>query len=53
MVNLTAEEEQATRRRHGMRSSLVPTLEDFEVTKAAIFDLVGTLLDSVDPHAIA
>jgi hypothetical protein len=37
----------------GMRSLLVPTLEDFEVPKAAIFDLDGTLLDSLDLHAIA
>ena len=29
------------------------TLEDFEVPKAAIFDLDGTLLDSLDLHAIA
>ena len=37
----------------GMQSSLVPAVEDFEVPKAAIFDLDGTLLDSVDLHAIA
>src|SRR5690349_7820282 len=37
----------------GMQSSLVPAMEDFEVPKAAIFDLDGTLLDSVDLHAIA
>ena len=37
----------------GTRSSLIPTLEDFELPKAAIFDLDGTLLDSVDLHAIA
>jgi HAD superfamily hydrolase (TIGR01549 family) len=36
-----------------MQSSLVPAVEDFEVPKAAIFDLDGTLLDSVDLHAIA
>ena len=36
-----------------MRSLLVPAVEDFEVPKAAIFDLDGTLLDSVDLHAIA
>jgi beta-phosphoglucomutase-like phosphatase (HAD superfamily) len=28
-------------------------MEDFELPKAAIFDLDGTLLDSVDLHAIA
>ncbi|WP_249133603.1 HAD family hydrolase [Bradyrhizobium sp. AUGA SZCCT0182] len=32
---------------------LNPTPEDFELPKAAIFDLDGTLLDSVDLHAIA
>ena len=37
----------------GMRRLLVPAVEDFEVPKAAIFDLDGTLLDSVDLHAIA
>jgi HAD superfamily hydrolase (TIGR01549 family) len=36
-----------------MRSSLVPAMEDFELPKAAIFDLDGTLLDSVDLHAFA
>jgi len=36
-----------------MQSSVVPAVEDFEVPKAAIFDLDGTLLDSVDLHAIA
>ena len=30
-----------------------PTMEDFELPKAAIFDLDGTLLDSVDLHALA
>jgi phosphoglycolate phosphatase-like HAD superfamily hydrolase len=30
-----------------------PTVKDFELPKAAIFDLDGTLLDSVDLHAIA
>jgi beta-phosphoglucomutase-like phosphatase (HAD superfamily) len=28
-------------------------MKDFELPKAAIFDLDGTLLDSVDLHAIA
>jgi HAD superfamily hydrolase (TIGR01509 family) len=28
-------------------------MEDFEMTKAAIFDIDGTLLDSVDLHALA
>jgi phosphoglycolate phosphatase-like HAD superfamily hydrolase len=32
---------------------VVPTAEDFELPKAAIFDLDGTLLDSVDLHALA
>ena len=36
-----------------MRSLLVSAVEDFELPKAAIFDLDGTLLDSVDLHAIA
>jgi hypothetical protein len=36
-----------------MRDSLAPTMEDFELPKAAIFDLDGTLLDSVDLHATA
>jgi HAD superfamily hydrolase (TIGR01549 family) len=36
-----------------MRSLLVHAVEDFELPKAAIFDLDGTLLDSVDLHAIA
>jgi hypothetical protein len=29
------------------------TAEDFELPKAVIFDLDGTLLDSVDLHALA
>jgi HAD superfamily hydrolase (TIGR01549 family) len=37
----------------GMRDSLAPAMEDFELPTAAIFDLDGTLLDSVDLHAIA
>jgi hypothetical protein len=37
----------------GMRDSLAPTVEDRELPRAAIFDLDGTLLDSVDLHAIA
>src|SRR5579871_3222985 len=37
----------------GRRASLAPNVEDFEVPKAAIFDLDGTLLDSVDLHALA
>ena len=37
----------------GTRASLAATMEDFELPKAAIFDLDGTLLDSVDLHAIA
>ena len=37
----------------GVPSSLILTREDFELPKAAIFDLDGTLLDSVDLHAIA
>jgi HAD superfamily hydrolase (TIGR01549 family) len=36
-----------------MREWLAPTMEDLELPKAAIFDLDGTLLDSVDLHAIA
>jgi HAD superfamily hydrolase (TIGR01549 family) len=36
-----------------VRGSPAPTMEDFELPKAAIFDLDGTLLDSVDLHAIA
>jgi phosphoserine phosphatase len=32
---------------------LTSTTEDCELPKAAIFDLDGTLLDSVDLHAIA
>jgi len=36
-----------------MRDCLAPTLEDFELPKAAIFDLDGTLLVSVDLHALA
>jgi beta-phosphoglucomutase-like phosphatase (HAD superfamily) len=28
-------------------------MEDFELPKAAIFDMDGTLLDSVDLHALA
>jgi beta-phosphoglucomutase-like phosphatase (HAD superfamily) len=36
-----------------MRSSLDPAMEDLELPKAAIFDLDGTLLDSVDLHALA
>jgi HAD superfamily hydrolase (TIGR01549 family) len=36
-----------------MRGSLVLRPEDIELPKAAIFDLDGTLLDSVDLHAIA
>jgi HAD superfamily hydrolase (TIGR01549 family) len=32
---------------------LAPVMEDFDLPKAAIFDLDGTLLDSVDLHAIA
>jgi FMN phosphatase YigB (HAD superfamily) len=35
-----------------MRGWLAPT-QDLELPKAAIFDLDGTLLDSVDLHAIA
>jgi len=31
----------------------VPALEDFGLSKAAIFDLDGTLLDSVDLHTLA
>jgi HAD superfamily hydrolase (TIGR01549 family) len=37
----------------GMRNWLAPTMEDCELPKAAIFDLDGTLLDSVDLHALA
>jgi hypothetical protein len=37
----------------GMRASLAPAMEDFELPKAAILDLDGTPLDSVDLHAIA
>lgn len=37
----------------GMQSSLVPAVEDFDLPKVAIFDLDGTLLDSVDLHASA
>jgi beta-phosphoglucomutase-like phosphatase (HAD superfamily) len=37
----------------GTRASLASTVEDCELPKAAIFDLDGTLLDSVDLHAIA
>jgi HAD superfamily hydrolase (TIGR01549 family) len=37
----------------GMRNWLAPTVEDCELPKAAIFDLDGTLLDSVDLHALA
>jgi HAD superfamily hydrolase (TIGR01509 family) len=36
-----------------MRDPLAPTTEDCALPKAAIFDLDGTLLDSVDLHAIA
>jgi len=36
-----------------MGASLAPNVEDFELPKAAIFDLDGTLLDSVDLHALA
>src|ERR1700704_2696525 len=36
-----------------MQSSLPITMEDFELLKVAIFDLDGTLLDSVDLHALA
>src|SRR5258708_36989042 len=36
-----------------MQGSPVPAAEDFELPKAVIFDLDGTLLDSVDLHAIA
>jgi HAD superfamily hydrolase (TIGR01509 family) len=37
----------------GTRDSPAPTMEDFEVPNAVIFDLDGTLLDSVDLHALA
>ena len=37
----------------GMRNLLAPTMEEYELPKAAIFDLDGTLLDSVDLHALA
>src|SRR4051812_24223768 len=36
-----------------MRDSFPPTMEDSELPAAAIFDLDGTLLDSVDLHALA
>lgn len=36
-----------------MQALLGPTLEDFELPKAAIFDMNGTLLDSGDLHALA
>src|SRR6185437_2514975 len=36
-----------------MGASLAPNVEDFELPKAAIFDLDGTLIDSVDLHALA
>jgi len=36
-----------------MRDSFAPTMEDSELPAAAIFDLDGTLLDSVDLHALA
>lgn len=36
-----------------MRRSGGPALEDVDLPKAAIFDLDGTLLDSVDLHALA
>jgi HAD superfamily hydrolase (TIGR01509 family) len=36
-----------------MRRSGGPAREDFELPKAAIFDVDGTLLDSVDLHALA
>jgi HAD superfamily hydrolase (TIGR01549 family) len=37
----------------GTRALLAPATEDLELRKAAIFDLDGTLLDSVDLHALA
>jgi beta-phosphoglucomutase-like phosphatase (HAD superfamily) len=37
----------------GTRKLIAPTVEDFELPKAAIFDIDGTLLDSVDLHALA
>lgn len=37
----------------GTQQSDVRTVEDLELPKAAIFDLDGTLLDSVDLHALA
>src|SRR6266850_2871361 len=43
----------ATSRASGMPDWLAPVMEDFDLPKAAIFDLDGTLLDSVDLHAIA
>jgi beta-phosphoglucomutase-like phosphatase (HAD superfamily) len=36
-----------------MRNWLAPTMGDCELPKAAIFDLDGTFLDSVDLHALA
>ena len=36
-----------------MRNKITPNEEDRELPKAAIFDLDGTLLDSVDLHALA
>jgi phosphoglycolate phosphatase-like HAD superfamily hydrolase len=36
-----------------MRDTIAPTREGYELPKAAIFDLDGTLLDSVDLHAMA
>jgi HAD superfamily hydrolase (TIGR01549 family) len=37
----------------GTRELIAPTVKDFELPKAAIFDIDGTLLDSVDLHALA
>ena len=37
----------------GTRALLASITEDYELPKAAIFDLDGTLLDSVDLHALA
>jgi beta-phosphoglucomutase-like phosphatase (HAD superfamily) len=37
----------------GTRALLASTMEVCELPKAAIFDLDGTLLDSVDLHALA
>jgi beta-phosphoglucomutase-like phosphatase (HAD superfamily) len=37
----------------GTRALFASATEDCELPKAAIFDLDGTLLDSVDLHAIA